>query len=249
MAEKPAAIPRINHISLGPFERRVLPWMAQRLPRWVVPDHLTSIGQLAALLIGISYWLTQYSLDWLWLANFGFVLHWFGDSLDGTLARTRQIQRERYGFFVDHYSDTVAVFLICIGMGLSPILDIRIALLLIIVYYAMMTLVYLVSLSRDVFKISFAGIGPTEVRLVVIIANIIVWYLKNPMIPLFGRSFSLFSLFGMGVILILAVFYIVFGESERQKLAKLDPPPHNAAMSSPVSRKTNPIQPESVKHE
>jgi archaetidylinositol phosphate synthase len=218
---------RINQISLGPFERRVLPWMAVRLPAWVTPDHLTYLGQFAALLIGVSYWLTHFSLDWLWLCNFAFVLHWFGDSLDGTLARVRHIQRERYGFFVDHYSDTIAVFLICLGMGLSPIMDLRIALLLIIGYYAMMTLVYLVSLSRDVFKISFGGIGPTEIRLLTIIANTVIWAMGNPIvISIDGKPMTLFSMIGLVASVGLGLYYIVFGRIEQRKLARLDPTPH-----------------------
>jgi archaetidylinositol phosphate synthase len=217
---------RINNISLGPFERRVLPWMAKRLPAWVTPDHLTYTGQFAAVLIGFSYWLTQFSLNWLWLANFAFVLHWWGDSLDGTLARVRHIERERYGFFMDHYSDAIAVFVICLGMGLSPIMDLRVALLLIIGYYAMMILVYLVSLARDIFKISFGGLGPTEVRLVTIIANTVVWALGNPTVLTFdGIPFTLFSTFGAGVCIILGLYYLIFGTVEQRKLAKVDPTP------------------------
>ena len=173
---------RINDISLGPFERRVLPWMAKRLPAWVVPDHLTYVAQLAAFLIGLAYWLTRFGLGWLWLVNLGIVIHWWGDSLDGTLARVRHIERKRYGFFVDHYSDTLSVFVICFGMGLSPIMDMRIALLLIISYYAMMTLVNLVSMTRGVFKISFGGIGPTEIRLLIMIANTIIFFLVTPFV-------------------------------------------------------------------
>jgi archaetidylinositol phosphate synthase len=220
---------RINQISLGPFERRVLPWLAARLPRWVVPDHLTFLGLFGALVIGVSYMLTHYSYDWLWMASAGLVLNWFGDSLDGTLARTRKIERERYGFFMDHYTDTVAVFFICFGMGLSPLMDLRIALLLMIGYYAMMTLVYIVTLSRDVFKISFGGVGPTELRLFMIFANTVVWALKNPVFTVFGFPLTLFGFFGAFMIAFLAMLYFVFGEIERHKLAKLDPPPVKAA--------------------
>jgi len=215
---------RINRISLGPFERRVLPWMATRLPEWIVPDHLTILGLFAALLIGMSYWLTNYSLNWIWLANFGFIVHWWADSLDGTLARVRHIERERYGFFIDHYSDTIAIFLICFGMGLSSILDMKVSLLLISAYYSITILVYLVTITRDVFKISFAGMGPTEVRLIVIIANIIVWYLDNPLIRFHHAEFTLYSLFGLVVSIILFSFFLIFGVIERRKLAQLDPP-------------------------
>lgn len=216
---------RINNISLGPFERRALPWIAKRLPDWIVPDHLTYLGEFAALLIGVSYYLTWHSLNWLWLTNGALVLHWLGDSLDGTLARVRHIERERYGFFVDHYSDTIAVFLICLGMGLSPLMDIRVALLLIIGYYAMMTLVYLVSMTQNVFKISFAGLGPTEVRLAIMLTNMLVWALHNPRIGMGALHMTLFTWMGCTVLAVLLVFYIGFGEVERRKLAREDPAP------------------------
>lgn len=219
---------RINDISLGPFERRVLPWMAKRLPAWMVPDHLTFIAQLAAILIGVSYWLTTYSLEWLWLANLGIGIHWWGDSLDGTLARVRHIERNRYGFFVDHYSDTLSVFVICFGMGLSPLMDMRVALLLVVGYYAMMTLVNLVSMCRGVFKISFGGIGPTEIRLILIIANTVVLYLGNPLYTLGTHRLTLFSIIGLGIALLIGIYFLVFGEIERRKLSALDPPPKPA---------------------
>lgn len=90
---------RVNQVFFGPFERRALPWIARRLPARIVPDHMTFLGLIAALIIGAAYFLTRFDLDWLWLANAGLVLHWLGDSLDGTLARVRHIEREKYGFF------------------------------------------------------------------------------------------------------------------------------------------------------
>jgi archaetidylinositol phosphate synthase len=230
---------RVNRISLGPLERRIVPWLAARLPDWVQPDHLTILGLFAALLIGLSYGLTRFCLNWLWMANAALALHWYADSLDGSLARMRHIERERYGFFVDHYSDTVAVFLICLGMGLSPIMDLRIALLIIIGYYAMMILVYLVSLARDVFKISFAGMGPTEIRLLIILVNIAVWLFDNPVLQIHGLQVTVFTLCGIAVFAALIVFYIIFGEIERRKLAALDPPP-SPAERSPLVPKQNP---------
>ena len=216
---------RINDISLGPFERRVLPWMASRLPPWVLPDHLTAVAQVAAVVIALAYWLTSFGLNWLWLANLGFILHWWGDSLDGTLARVRHIERSRYGFFVDHYADTVSVFIICVGMGISPIMDLRVALFLVIVYYAMMTLVNLVSMTRGVFKISFGGIGPTEIRLLIIVANTVILYLGNPVLTIWGQPLTLFSIIGAVVAIAIGIYFLIFGEIERRKLAKLDPLP------------------------
>ena len=224
---------RINLILLGPLERRILPWMANRLPRWVTPDHMTYLGRYSAVLVGLSYWLTIYSYGWLWLASAGLLLNWVGDSLDGTLARVRHIERERYGFFVDHYSDTIAVSFICLGMGLSPVMDVRIALSLMVAYFAMMTLVYLVTLSRDVFKISFAGVGPTEVRLVIIVCNTIVWFTKNPPLTIGRMSLTLFDWMGIAATAVLVATYLVAADVERRKLNKLDPPP--AKMKTPLA--------------
>ncbi len=224
---------RINDISLGPFERRALPWMAKRLPAWVMPDHLTAVGQVAAVFIALSYWLARYDLNWLWAVNIGLVIHWWGDSLDGTLARVRHIERNRYGFFVDHYSDTLAVFIICLGMGLSPIMDMRIALLIIIAYYGMMTLVNLVSMCRGVFKISFGGIGPTEIRLLIIVANTIVLVKHNPVYVIFGHPLTLFSIFGFAAAVGIGLYFLIFGEIERRKLSALDPTPNHSFDSVP----------------
>ena len=218
---------RINRISLGPIERRILPWMAERLPVWVTPDMLTIMGLMAAFLIGVSYWLTRYNLAWLWVVNIGFVLHWWADSLDGTLARVRHIERELYGFYVDHHSDTVSIFLICLGMGLSPIIDLKISLLLIVTYYGLSILVYLVSMTRDVFKISFAGMGPTEVRLIIIITNSVVWYCGNPPVTIWHWEFTIFGLVGLSASVIMMTFYLIFGEIERRRLAITDPPKYS----------------------
>lgn len=216
---------RINKIMLGSLERPALHWMAKHLPSWVLPDHLSLVAIIAAVVIFISYWLTRFSLDWLWLVNFGLIVHWAGDSLDGTLARVRHIERERYGLFVDHNCDTIAMFLICVGMGVSPLMDLRISLLVLIAYYSMSILVYLVSMASGVFKISFGGLGPTEVRLAIIIANIIIWCLKNPVVGIGKINLTIFSWIGLIAAIILLVTYLIYFEIERRKLARLDPMP------------------------
>jgi phosphatidylglycerophosphate synthase len=220
----PVAKKRVNRIALARFEQWALPRMARRLPAWVTPDTLTAVGLVAALGIGVSYGLTWYSLDWLWLASAGFVVHWWGDSLDGTLARVRRIQRERYGFYVDHQSDAVSALLIFGGLGLSPLMAFPIALALLVGYYLLMIMVSLVTIARDVFKISFAGMGPTEGRLFMILANTAVWALANPSANVAGYALSLFDLIGLlGTALMVGV-YTVNSLVERAKLARLDPP-------------------------
>lgn len=223
--ERPLAKQRINKIALSRFEQWALPRMAQRLPGWVTPDTLTVIGLLAAVGIAASYWLTRYSLDWLWVASGLFVVHWWGDSLDGTLARVRRIQRERYGFYVDHQSDALSALLFFGGLGLSPLMQLPIAMALLVGYYLLMIMVSLVTIARDVFKISFAGFGPTEGRLLMIAANTVVWAFDNPTVAVAGLPLSLFDAIGLFGAAVLLGVYAVTSLLERAKLAELDPPP------------------------
>ena len=101
---------RIQTSLLNPYEKKVLIWLAERMPSWVTSDMLTWFSLFAAVLIAAGYLLTNYAHEWLWLCSFGVVLHWFGDSLDGTLARFRNQSRPLYGFYIDHNMDCVAHF-------------------------------------------------------------------------------------------------------------------------------------------
>jgi archaetidylinositol phosphate synthase len=223
--EHPVAKKRVNRIALARFEQWALPRMARRLPLWVTPDTLTGLGLLAALGVGASYGLTRYSLDWLWAASALLVVHWWADSLDGTLARVRRIQRERYGFYVDHQSDAVSAFLLFGGLGLSPLMQLPIAMAMLIGYYLLMILVSLVTIARDVFKISFAGLGPTEGRLLLILANTVVWALGNPTVAVAGRPLALYDALGLLGAALMTGVYVVTSLIERARLAKMDPPP------------------------
>lgn len=223
--EHPVAKQRVNRIALARFEQWALPRMARALPGWVTPDTLTVVGLLAAVGIAVSYGLTRYSLDWLWLASALLVVHWWGDSLDGTLARVRRIQRERYGFYVDHQSDALSALLFFGGLGLSPLMDPLIAAGLLVGYYLLMILVSLVTIARDVFKISFAGVGPTEGRLLLIGANTAVWALGNPTVEVAGAALSLFDVLGLVGTAGMFGVYAVTSLIERSKLAEIDPPP------------------------
>jgi len=187
---------RINDTLLGNVEKKALLWLASHMPAWVVPDTLTTIGLLAAFLIFISYALTFYNKGFLWLASFGFLLQWFGDSLDGTLARYRKIERPRYGFFVDHIIDAVSEVLIFLGLGLSPFLRFDLALRALVSYMLLATYVYLVTYVNGVFRISYARLGPTETRVLAVLANTWVFFAANPTVHLFenGPAFLSVSL-------------------------------------------------------
>jgi len=192
--------------------------------------------------VATGYLLTWTSLAWLWLATAGFVLHWFGDSLDGTLARERGIGRERYGFYVDHQSDAVSAFLIFVPLGLSPLMPLAVALFLLVGYYLMMIMVSLVTITRDVFKISFSGAGPTEARLAMIAANTAVFFSDNYTIAISGLELSLFTMIGGLGAVILICFYISFSLIERAKLSVQDPTP----VSRPSQFMEHDVQPNDI---
>ncbi len=150
---------------LGPFEARVLPRLARALPAWVLPDHLTALGLLAAL--GAAWCLSEAAqgAQLLWVANGLLVLNWLGDSLDGTLARVRKTERPRYGFYLDHLMDMMSVAAILCGLGQSPYMSFSVALIVISAYYLMAINTHLQLKTLGIYEIAYNGIGPTEGRL------------------------------------------------------------------------------------
>ena len=165
---------QMSFLLAGP-ERRVLRWIAARLPRGAMPDHLTATGILGAVMIGAGYALTTRHPAWLWLATGGLVVNWFGDSLDGTLARVRQIERPKYGYYIDHMVDAVNTTTIGVGMGLSPYVAMPLALLLVILYLCLSINVYLESAVHGQFDLGFGIVGPTEVRLLQATLNTVLF--------------------------------------------------------------------------
>ena len=156
---------------LARFERRFLPWLAGKLPRWVLPDDLTAVGVLSAFGICAAYQLSNESLDWLWVASALLVVQWLGDSLDGTLARVRGIQRPKYGFYLDHMVDAISTAAIGIGLGLSPFMLLSIGTLIVVAYLILSINVYLESMAFGRFRIGYGLLGPTEIRAVLIALN------------------------------------------------------------------------------
>ena len=215
---------RVNNILLGPLERPAIAWLVEHMPHWVTPDHLTFLGLLASVLIGACYYLTNYDKNFLWLANLGFILNWFGDSLDGNLARYRKIERPRYGFFIDHTIDTISEVIIFIGIGLSPYVDLNLALLALVGYQCMANLVYITTSVKGEFKISYGSLGPTEVRVIAIIANIIIYAIDNPLIHLPWQStpIKLYNLILMGAIFLLFFFFTYTTITQGIKLERKD---------------------------
>ena len=224
-APPPLAKRRINDILLGRFERWALPRMAAALPAWVGPDTLTVVAIVGAVAAGVAYALAGEDLAWLHLASLGLVVHWWGDSLDGTLARVRQIRRERYGFFVDHQCDAISAVVLTVGMGAGSLMRMELALGIGVGVLMMMLLVNMVTIARDVFKISFGGAGPTELRLAAIVLNTAVWAIGPTTVSFWGQSWTPFDVVGLVAIAVLTVFYLVASIRETLLIARLDPRP------------------------
>lgn len=167
---------RINDILLGPLERPALKWLAAHSPSWVNPDIYTGIGVLGAVVVLIGYIVSR-STPWgFWIATFGFIMNWYGDSLDGTLARYRHIERPIFGFYIDHSVDAITQALVFIGIGLSPYISFNVAMLTLVAYLLLSVLAYVRTCIADEFKISYGKLGPTEARLLAIILNIIMFF-------------------------------------------------------------------------
>jgi phosphatidylglycerophosphate synthase len=213
---------RINDILLGPLERPALRWLAERMPPWVTPDRLTAFGFLGSLLIFSGYALTGYHPAFLWLASFGFVINWFGDSLDGTLARFRDIQRPRYGFFIDHIMDSLSEMLVFFGLGLSPYVRFDLAALALVGYLLMSVLVYITTYIQGEFKISYAKIGPTEMRLIAILANTLIFFAGNPAFGVLGVRLTVYDFLVALIAAVLLIAFVVVSMSQAAVLARQD---------------------------
>jgi phosphatidylglycerophosphate synthase len=152
-------------------EKRLLQAIARRLPSWVLPNDLTALGVVAAAGIAVAYALSNGGNGWLWAASALLVLHWLGDSLDGTLARVRGIGRPRYGYYLDHLVDAIATAMIGIGLGLSPHMLLSVGTLLVVAYLVLSINVYLESQAVGRFSIGYGLLGPSEARVGLIALN------------------------------------------------------------------------------
>ena len=165
-------ISRINTSWVIPAERPLVGWLASKLPVAITPDHLTLTGFAGAVLCGLAYGASWLSPAFLWLASAGLIINWFGDSLDGTLARFRNIERPRYGFFIDNMTDLLSQICIFLGLGMSPYMRFDISCLSLAGYYIVSFFNLITAMDTQVIKIGFFGVGPTEIRLFFIFYNL-----------------------------------------------------------------------------
>jgi len=179
------------------IEKKCLLWIAARLPLWVTSDRLTALSLLAMLGAGLSYWLARTDRRGLLLVIVWLAVNWFGDSLDGTLARFRNQQRPRYGFYVDHMVDSFGALFLLSGLALSEYMSPRVAAGLLIVYYLLSIEVYLATYTVGTFHMSFGGFGPTELRILLAVGNLALYFYTGvPMVRVGEESYLLFDVGG-----------------------------------------------------
>ncbi len=172
---------RTNDILLGPLERPALAFFARNMPKWVNSDMLTVLGLLGSVLAAVAYALVGLGEvkgnPWLFVASLGFVINWFGDSLDGTLARYRNMSRPNYGYYTDHAIDGLTTLLVFAGIGLSGMARFDVSLIALSGWLLLMLQVYLKTHATGVFEMTSIKIGPTEMRLVIILLNTVVFFI------------------------------------------------------------------------
>lgn len=191
-----AAHARQNDSALASLEKRVLIWIAQRLPRLIGSDHLTLLGLLSMVAVGVAFAASARDPRVLYLVPFLLALNWFGDSLDGTVARVRDQQRPRYGYYVDHVVDVVGSVALFSGLALSGGMQPFIAMALLVAYVAAMAEVFLATHVTHVFRLASFGFGPTELRIVLSVGAVAL--VGRPMVQVPGvGGVALFDLGGL----------------------------------------------------
>ena len=222
---------RIQTSLLNAAEKKLLVWLAGRQPSWMTSNGLTIIGIFGSMMIFAGYVLTNLRIEWLWLASAGFLVNWYGDSLDGTLARVRGTQRPLYGYYLDHTVDALNELLMFFGIGLSVLCNIWIALTG-FVFYLLLTLnVSMNAHLKSEFKLTYAKLGPTELRLIMIIINTL-FILVKPLASytsehiFFGYAvhLTLFDYVAAVLVATLIVVYMVSVFTDLAEYARLDPP-------------------------
>ncbi|HKW02386.1 MAG TPA: CDP-alcohol phosphatidyltransferase family protein [Vicinamibacterales bacterium] len=221
---KPAAdATRVLTSVLAPLEKRVLLFLAHRMPRWVNSDHLTALALVAMLGAGLSYWMAARYPIGLALVVVCLAINWFGDSLDGTVARVRQQQRPRYGFYVDHVVDAFGTAFLIGGLALSGYMSPLVAFGLLVAYFMLSAEVYLATYSLGTFKMSYFKVGPTELRIILAIGTLMLYV--RPTVVFFGHPAKLFDIGGGFAIAGLLVTLVASAISNTRTLYRAEPTP------------------------
>jgi archaetidylinositol phosphate synthase len=181
----------------------------------VMPDHLTALGVLAAVGVAAAYVLSNGDAMWLWAASGLLVVHWLGDSLDGTLARVRKTERPRYGYYLDHLVDAFATTAIGIGLGLSPYMLLAVGLAIVIAYLILSINTYLETQAFGVFTLGDGRLGPTEARLMLIAVN--------TALALGALTFGILDVLGIVLVAVMITALVGRAAQNLKRLSELEP--------------------------
>ena len=231
MNEEKKQAQRIQTSILNPYEKKILTYMAERMPAWVTSDMLTFVGFLGALVMATGYSLSNLNMHWLWLSCLGLFINWFGDSMDGSLARVRGTQRKTYGFFIDHNVDVINETIMFISVGVSPLVNMSFAMFALVAYLMLSVYVYIDCHLKGEMRLTYSGLGPTEFRLLLVITNICFIYIpwlsewKKPM-TLFHNNFmiGIFDYIAVVAALLIIFFWLRGFFQDAKYFAKIDPP-------------------------
>lgn len=227
----PQQAQRIQTSLINGIERKVLVWLANRQPRWMTSDMLTFIGIIGAFIVGLGFVLTNLNIQWLWLSCAGLLINWYGDSLDGTLARVRNCQRPLYGYYLDHTVDCINEAFMFIGAGLSPLVHFNLSMLAFILYLFMTINVSINAHLKSEFRLTYVKLGPTEFRLLILIACILITifptlaeYSYQTTLCSLSISFTTLDIIAIAIIILLTFIYLFSIISDARKYSKIDPP-------------------------
>ena len=222
---------RIQTSILNAAEKKILVWLAERQPKWITSDILTYIGTFGAVMIAAGYMLSFMNINWLWLSSLGFAVNWYGDSLDGTLARVRKHQRPVYGYYIDHTIDAVNEFIMVLGIGLSGLMHLNLALMILAFYFMLTINVSINAHLKKEFRLTYAKLGPTEFRIIMIIVNTL--FILIPALDAFSHEFTVFGhvvvframdYVASVILAVLAVIYLTSIVKDAKEYAGIDPP-------------------------
>lgn len=209
---------RLQQSFTAGFERKLLLWLAARTPSKINSDHLTLLGFASMLLAGASYAFARWNLMGLLFATIFIALNWFGDSLDGTLARVRNCQRPRYGFYIDHIIDSVGALFLMGGFALSGFIAWPVAVGMLVAFLLLSIESYLATYTLGIFRMSFAKFGPTEVRILLILGNVALWFDPDARLP--GLSWRVFDFGGVIAIIGMSLMFLIAAISHTRALYK-----------------------------
>lgn len=223
MAEA-AKISRSNTGWLQPLEQPALAWLVRRLPAWVTPNHLTALGFAGAVITSAAYALSAWNPAWLWMASIGLAVNWYGDSLDGSLARYRKIERPRFGYYLDNTIDVIEQFLFAVGIGISGIIRWDLSFLALAAFLMVSILSFVRAQVYGEFQIAYGGFGLTELRVLFLILNVLVFFYPPHPLDKYGIAWSYPNILSLMWTCLTLITFLVSWWSQLRQLATEDPP-------------------------